>query len=459
MNALINSQFEEFTRYKKNYEETARKAFPITFGQYTGQEDEQVRIRMRENPPQILLTNYMMLELLLTRVRERAIRDGIYGNLRFLVFDELHTYRGRQGADVAMLIRRIRSRCTHQIVCIGTSATMVSDAVGSSADQSSEVAKVATKLFGKPFSSEQVINEKLACSLCSDGTRPNSIELASAIAVGINPADKIERLKTHPVAIWLENKIALDARNGELVRGKPMRISEIVAELSKDSGKPEEECRIYLEQLLHWISVVNIRLQESGERYTILPFKLHQFISQTGSVYTTLDQDENRFITLEPGIYKEDDADKKPIFVNVFSRASGHAFHCVSWIGNRLEPREFREFTDDEDSTDGYLIIGDDFWDPIEDLEMLPESWLTRSRRGPDSKKKSFFPIKLYFDEYGNCSETNEMKLWGWFMKAPLLFDPTAGVFFDTKTNEGTKLTKLGSEGRSTSTTITAFQY
>jgi len=30
----------------------------------------------------------------------------------------------------------------------------------------------------------------------------------------------------------------------------------------------------------------------------------------------------------------------------------------------------------------------------------------------------------------------------GWFMKAPLLFDPTAGVFFDTKTNEGTKLTK-----------------
>ena len=42
-------------------------------------------------------------------------------------------------------------------------------------------------------------------------------------------------------------------------------------------------------------------------------------------------------------------------------------------------------------------------------------------------------------------------------MKAPLLFDPTGGVFFDTKTNEGTKLTKLGSEGRSTSTTITVF--
>src|SRR6266536_3157045 len=42
-------------------------------------------------------------------------------------------------------------------------------------------------------------------------------------------------------------------------------------------------------------------------------------------------------------------------------------------------------------------------------------------------------------------------------MRSPLLFDPTGGVFFDTQTNEGTKLTKLGSEGRSTSTTITAF--
>ena len=34
-------------------------------------------------------------------------------------------------------------------------------------------------------------------------------------------------------------------------------------------------------------------------------------------------------------------------------------------------------------------------------------------------------------------------------MQAPLLFDPTGSVFFDTQTNEGTKLTKLGSEGRS----------
>lgn len=459
MNALINSQFEEFTRYRKNYQDATGKEFPITFGQYTGQEKEEARAKMRENPPQILLTNYMMLELLLTRVRERNIRDGIYENLRFLVFDELHTYRGRQGADVAMLIRRIRSRCAHQTVCIGTSATMVSDASGTLADQRAEVAKVATKLFGRQFSPDQVVNEKLDRSLSSDGTIPPTNILAAAISAGVNPNDDIEKLKTHPVAVWLENKIALGVRDGILVRGKPKEISAIVAELSEDSGKPDEECRSFLVLLLQWISSANVRLQQSGQRYTLLPFKLHQFISQTGSVYTTLDQDDNRFITLEPGVYKEDNAEKKPLFPNLFSRASGHAFLCVSRIGDRLEPREFRETTDDEESSDGYLIIGDDIWNPAEDLESLPESWVkaTKSGLSVDSRRKASFPVKLYFDEFGNCSETVEKSWWGWFMKAPLLFDPTAGVFFDTKTNEGTKLTKLGSEGRSTSTTITAF--
>lgn len=92
-------------------------------------------------------------------------------------------------------------------------------------------------------------------------------------------------------------------------------------------------------------------------------------------------------------------------------------------------------------------------------MELLPESWIRQTRSGPvpDSKKRESLPQKLYFDESGACSMIQPMKSWGWFMQAPLLFDPTGGVFFDTKTGEGTKLTKLGSEGRSTSATINAF--
>ncbi len=458
MNALINSQFDEFERYQKNYEENTGEPFPITFGQYTGQENEDKRAGMRDKPPQVLLTNYMMLELLLTRLRERPIRDGIYQNLRFLVFDELHTYRGRQGADVAMLMRRIRAQCGQPVVCIGTSATMVS--LGSLAEQRAEVAKVATTLFGKPFAPDQIINETLDRSLAYQGRLPSQSELGAAIVAGIDLDADLVLLKAHPVAIWLENQVALDSRDGVLFRGKPRRISEIVTDLAAAAEQPPEICRKHLETLLQWISLANQRLQDAGQRYTLLPFKLHQFISQTGSVYTTLDQDENRHITLEPGVYLKDDADKKPIFPNVFSRASGYAFICVARIGDRLEPREFRELSEeDEDTTDGYLIVGSEVWDPLEDMELLPESWLRMTKSGPvpDSRKKAFFPTKLHFDETGLCSETKVLKWWGWFMKSPLLFDPTGGVFYDTKTNEGTKLTKLGSEGRSTSTTITAF--
>ena len=183
------------------------------------------------------------------------------------------------------------------------------------------------------FTPNQVVNEKLTRSLSSDGSIPERDKLSAGITTGVDMEAGIEVLKVHPIAVWLENKVALDLRDGELVRGKPRRMSEIVADLAVDSGIPEDRCRPFLQDLLQWISVVNVHLQQSGERYTLLPFKLHQFISQTGSVYTTLDQDENRYITLEPGMFKEDEADKKPIF----SRTTGNwpVPNCLSVSGSR----------------------------------------------------------------------------------------------------------------------------
>ena len=402
MNALINSQTNEFNVYKKNYEDATGKKFPITVGQYTGQEKSGPRHEMQENPPQVLLTNYMMLELLLTRLHERKIRDAIYSNLRFLVFDELHTYRGRQGADVAMLIRRIRAQCKQDVVCIGTSATMVS--VGTLEAQRVEVATVASTMFGKPFTAAQVVNEKLRRSLEFSGALPDESTLSKAIETGITISAGEAELRSNPIAVWLENQIALDEREGQLIRRKPLQVGEVVASLSRASGQSTAVCKKTIADLLHWISSVNQKLMEKGSRYTILPFKLHQFIAQTGSVYTTLDQDEaKRFITLEPGIYKQDDENKKRIYPNVFSRATGHPFLCVSLANNLLEPREFRASSneDDEDGDqlrDGYLIVGESVWNPETDLQDLPGAWVRHARNGvivPDSKKAPRFPRKI----------------------------------------------------------------
>ena len=456
MNALINSQYEEFKRYEENYKKSTGKAFPISYGQYTGQESQAVRETMRERPPHVLLTNYMMLELLLTRTAERSIRDSIYNNLAFLVFDELHTYRGRQGADVAMLIRRIQAQCASPVVFIGTSATMASG--GTVPEQKAQIANVAATLFGRKFAPDQIISESLSRSLADGPTVPDASSLRTAMLAGVDPEAGLDVLKQHPLGKWLENRVALRTSGDHLVRGQPRGLSAVVAALAEDAGADPAVAQAAIDSLLQWLSHVNQKLQDTGQRNTILPFKLHQFISQTGSVYTTLDGDENRYITLEPGVFKADETAKKPIYPNVFSRASGHAFICVTRVGDHLEPREFRGASDEDDGgQDGYLIIGEDVWDERDDLAFLPDSWLNRVRTSPDGRKRAFFPVRLGFDETGKCSETEAMRWGGWFMKAPLLFDPTSGVFYDTKTNEGTKLTKLGSEGRSTSTTITTF--
>ena len=459
MNALINSQTDEFNKYKKGYELATGRDFPISFGQYTGQEKEDERARMRSAPPQILLTNYMMLELLLTRLQERSIRDGIYNNLHYLVFDEMHTYRGRQGSDVAMLIRRIRAQCKQNVSCIGTSATMVSG--GTILEQKTKVAQVATTLFGKSFEASQVVNETLDRSLSQGTNLPSKQALASIVQSGVIPTTDEMALRANPVAIWLEKTIALkEVDGGHLVRGTPESIGLIAEKLAVASGTETVACRQCIENLLLWISTVNDELQKGGKRPTLLPFRLHQFISQTGSVYTTLDQGKDRFITLEPGIYKSDDTNHKPIFPNVFSRTSGHPFVCVTRDGGKLLPREFKENTEDDGAKeDGYLIVGDDVWDPAQDVDSLPDSWFRENKSGrkPLPEKLARFPERIYFDELGNCSTTQQYKYQGWFMQSPLLFDPISGTIFDTKSGEGSKLAKLGSEGRSTSTTITAF--
>ena len=156
MNALANSQLRELQKFLTiGYPEGP----PVTFDRYTGQESADDRARIIANPPDILLTNYVMLELVLTRPRDRGLIEAARG-LWFLVLDELHTYRGRQGADVALLVRRLRDTCDAAAVqCIGTSATMTTE--GDASDQRRAVAEVATTLFGLPVQPGHVIGETL----------------------------------------------------------------------------------------------------------------------------------------------------------------------------------------------------------------------------------------------------------------------------------------------------------
>ncbi|MGD0128851.1 MAG: DEAD/DEAH box helicase [Terriglobia bacterium] len=113
---------------------------------------------LRAAPPDILLTNYKMLDYLLVRPRDYGLwRLNQPETLRYLVVDELHTFDGAQGADVACLIRRIKERVKAppgRLCCVGTSATL--------GEESSErLAEYPAKVFGEPFEAGSVIGESL----------------------------------------------------------------------------------------------------------------------------------------------------------------------------------------------------------------------------------------------------------------------------------------------------------
>jgi len=110
------------------------------------------RESIRKKVPDILITNYVQLEHLILRKEDDVLFSS--SNVKFLVFDEIHTYSGARGVDVALLIRRLRSRLKTNPLCIGTSATL---STSDPFTRKKEIANFAEKFFGVRFEPSDVI--------------------------------------------------------------------------------------------------------------------------------------------------------------------------------------------------------------------------------------------------------------------------------------------------------------
>lgn len=158
------------------------------------------RAAMRQNPPDILLTNYKMLDYLLLRGQDRALwEQNGPETLRYLVVDELHTFDGAQGADLALLIRRLKARLgtpENHLACVGSSATL-----GTGADTEAKLIHYAEHLFGEPFDPGCLIREtrQNASDLFepvefTDTDRPEALREALDRAEGQTQAEAAETL-------------------------------------------------------------------------------------------------------------------------------------------------------------------------------------------------------------------------------------------------------------------------
>lgn len=173
MNALANDQMERLRKILS-------PESGITFGRYTGQTEQTYkdaieqfkkennnrepqknelvsRDQIIENIPNILLTNFSMLEYLLMRPEESALFD-LGHTWKFIVLDEAHTYSGALGSEIGFLMRRLKDRICQsesgKIRCIATSAT-----IGNLSNPNvlSDITQTANALFGENFETDDII--------------------------------------------------------------------------------------------------------------------------------------------------------------------------------------------------------------------------------------------------------------------------------------------------------------
>jgi hypothetical protein len=119
---------------------------------------------LRDTPPDILLTNYKMLDYLLLREADSRLWDQARHTLRYLVLDEFHTYDGAQGTDVAMLLRRLGATLRVPaggpplggVTPVATSATLG----GSTEATGRRMREFAERVFGIAFEPSSVVGEE-----------------------------------------------------------------------------------------------------------------------------------------------------------------------------------------------------------------------------------------------------------------------------------------------------------
>ncbi|HET6979842.1 MAG TPA: DEAD/DEAH box helicase [Pyrinomonadaceae bacterium] len=465
MNALANSQHGELEKFLCYGYPDGKP--PVSFALYTGQESEQTRTEIIAQPPDILLTNYVMLELILTRPKESGIIRAAQG-LQFLVLDELHTYRGRQGADVAFLVRRVRDRLSaNQMQCVGTSATIAGS--GTFAERQAEVASVASLLFGAEIKAEHVIGETLKRATPErDFNDPNFIaQLKGRLDdLTYTPPREYASFVRDPLSIWIESAFGVtkELDSGRLIRSLPKDISGSTGaanDLHQLTRVPAERCVSAIQEglLAGYESEPN---PETG--FPVFAFRLHQFISRGDTVYSSVQTEGERYITLNGQQYVPGSR-THVLLPLVFCRECGQEYYCVhstlsaATSQRSFIPRILNDQLDAEDTEAGFLYFSSTNQWPSDEQEVLsrvPIDW-TEDIGGSirlRSDRRNDLPEPVTVTPDGSLGGSG---LGGHYLQAPFRFCLNCGVSYGFRQrNDFSKLASLGSEGRSTATTITS---
>ena len=310
MNALANDQISRLRSLLKDYPY-------ITFGSYTGQTLEKEekalnkykslnhgakplknelisREKMKDTPPNILITNYSMLEYLMLRPKDNSLFQGENSKeWKYIVLDEAHTYSGSTGIEVSMLLRRLKAYLTDcDIRFILTSATLGGE------KSNAEVAQFASSLCDAPFSPEDVIRASRIKLYQSESdtlslTNEDYYELNQILEAGYSDEKTLKLLssylnvkpETENVSEYLFDTLLKYNTFWRIKRllSKPKTVAEICKAIEWDESAVS--------------NFVNVASAASKNRKKLFDARYHMFIRATEGVFVTLGKHKDLSLT------------------------------------------------------------------------------------------------------------------------------------------------------------------
>ena len=365
MNALANDQVERLRDLLVNFPK-------ITFGCYTGQTPEYYkdalvnyrqlndgrsphsnelisREQMKEYPPNILITNYAMLEYLMVRPDDSVFFSEAYApHWQFIVLDEAHVYRGSTGIEVAMLLRRLNARLGKKdIQYILTSATLGGE------EDNDAVAAFAQNLCNSSFTAADVIRAYRV--KLSPPEKPVPLpesfygDIAAMIMADRDPSDILARIHDFDSSLSGEE---MEALYQAIYRDpfywslrEKLRTPKTLQDLQRILGCEER-------RLTDFVTVATRAVHDGGKLFDA---RYHLFLRAADSVYLTLAPSKKLFLESRKAWYENGQNYK------VFEAATCNNCHAVYLLGreNADGILEQASYSPDEVQRCVYLLSGE----------------------------------------------------------------------------------------------------
>ncbi|MCB9431127.1 MAG: DEAD/DEAH box helicase [Ardenticatenaceae bacterium] len=319
------------------------------------------QIREQEQLPQILITNYAMLEYLLLRPQDSALFNQ--GKWRFVVLDEAHSYAGAQGIEIGLLMRRLKHRLgmkPGEMRCIATSATLTDD-------DAEDAQKFAEALFGEKFTKDDVIfgepnhhyvtpasprrppstayvQEKFDSLL--DNVRQEKWDSVEDMAllmeeIGLIQAEDLslaDEVSDAPRFLWevlRGNEDLTRLRQYMVDRGQPVEVTAVAHEIFPDLTDDQQA-----EALYHLIELAAMA-RPAAEEPSLLPARYHLFVRPPQGVWVCLnptcpsktgEQAWSRFFGEPRETCKDCDS---PVYPLVVCRTCGQVYVRLQQVGKQ----------------------------------------------------------------------------------------------------------------------------